>query len=104
MIIALSPQLSMRSLTVTKSGDVLTINGEEIDFSVIPDGATVPGEDVPSDFIVGPVERIDGELRLTMVLPHWIDAPHEMRFPQPLIDPPDGPLDLPKKPEEPEGA
>lgn len=102
MIINLSPQLSGRTLSVTKSGDILTISGEDFDFGVIPDGATVPGEDVASGFIVGDVSRVDGELRLTLVLPHWVNPPDEMAFPEPIINPADGVLDLPSMPEEPE--
>jgi hypothetical protein len=96
MHITLSPQRRDDTLTVVKTGEVLTINGDEIDFSVIPDGATLPAEASPHPFVVGPVERIDGVLRLTLLLPHGPNASQSVRFPAPLIDPPDGPLELPQ--------
>lgn len=100
MLINLSPQVRFDTLAVSRSGNVLTINGEEFDFSVIPDGATVPGEDVACEYIIGPIERIDGALHLTLLFPIGFDATQGQAFPAPLIDPPDGPLDLPKRPED----
>jgi len=96
MHVTLSPQRRDDTLSVTKAGNVLTINGDEIDFSVIPDGATLPAEASPHPFIVGPVERIGGVLHLTLLLPHGPDASQAVRFPTSLIDPPDGLLELPQ--------
>lgn len=95
MIINLSPQRRDDGLAVTKSGDVLTINGETFDFSDLPEGATIPAGEVPCDWIVGPVERVGGELRLSIILPVGPDAEPWQAFPDPIIGPPDGPLDLP---------
>lgn len=95
MIISFSPQRRADSLVVSKAGDVLTINGEAFDFSALPDGATIPAGEVPCSFVGGVVERIDGQLRLTLVLPCAADAPQARRFPAPLTDPADGPIALP---------
>lgn len=82
-------------LTVTKAGDVLTINGEAFDFSTLPDGATIPAGEVPCEWVVGPVERIGGDLHVTLLLPHGADPSPAVAFPNALIDPPDGPLVIP---------
>jgi len=99
MQISLSPIRSDEELSVSKAGDVLTINGDVFDFSEVPDGATVLAEGVPCDWIIGPVERVDGELRLTLLLPHGSNPSPEVAFPEPMINPPDGQLDLPRDPE-----
>lgn len=96
MKITLSPQRRDDTLTVTKQGDTLTINGTAYDFSQLPDGATLPAEAVDCEFIIDPVERINGELELTLLLPHGLNASDAARFPQPIIDPADGALELPQ--------
>ena len=95
MHITLVPQRRDDSLSIVKSGDTLTINGVEFDFSPIPEGATLPADAVDSEFICGPVERIDGELHLSLLLPHGPNPPEHVAFPAPIIDPPDGPIALP---------
>lgn len=97
MRIELSPQRRPGALEVSKSGDALTINGEVFDFSSLPDGATIPAGEVPCDFIAGPVERIDGDIHLTLLLPHGPNPPEAVAFPVPIIDPPDGLISLPQE-------
>jgi len=99
MRISFSPQRRDDALTVTKQGDVLTINGEAFDFSDLPDGATILAGAVPCEWIVGPVERIGGDLQLTLILPHGPTPSAAVAFPEPLANPPDGPLLLPHDPE-----
>lgn len=96
MKISLSPQRRDDALTVVKAGDTLTINGAVYDFSVIPDGATLPADAVDCSFIAGPVERVAGDLQLTLILPLAGGASEAARFPQPLIDPTDGTVELPQ--------
>lgn len=93
MRISFSPVRRDDTLTVVKSGDVLTINGEAFDFSSLPEGATI--EDVPSDWIVGPVHRTDGEIVLTLILPHGPNPPQPVAFPEPIVVAEDGPINLP---------
>ncbi|PWJ78339.1 hypothetical protein C7441_1164 [Pseudaminobacter salicylatoxidans] len=103
MIVSFSPVTCLprtpKSLTVSKVGDVLTINGEVFDFTDLPDGATIPKGMVPCEFIVGPVERIADVLQLTLLLPHGPNPSPAVAFPSDLIDPPDGPLAIPFDPE-----
>lgn len=93
MRINLSPQVRDDSLEVIKAGDVLTINGEVFDFTGLSEGATVEG--VPCPWIIGPVERADTSLVLTLLLPCGTDAPEERRFPGPIINPADGAVIFP---------
>ncbi|PRD42189.1 hypothetical protein C5748_17135 [Phyllobacterium phragmitis] len=107
MRISFCPQRCESSLTVTKSGDILTINGDPVDLSGIPDGATLAADAVSNEFVVGEVERISGELHLTLLLPHGPNPSQAVAFPAPLADVPDGPLQIPRDPEpepEPEPA
>jgi len=96
MKINLSPIRRDDSLEVTKSGDVLTINGVDYDFSQLPEGATLPRDAVDCEWLASDVERIDGELVLTLLLPHGPNASEAVRFPQPLLNVPDGLVELPQ--------
>lgn len=98
MRINLVPQRSSDTLSVSKSGDVLTINGDRFDFSSVPDGATISAGSVPCALIVGPVDRIDGEIHLTLILPHGPDPSEAVAFPAPIINPPDGVIAVPFDP------
>ena len=96
MKIKLSPQRRDDTLTVVKQGEVLTINGTAYDFSQLPDGGTLPAEAVDCEYIIGSVDRVDGKLELTLLLPHGANASEAARFPEPIIDPADGKVELPK--------
>lgn len=96
MKITLSPQRRDDTLTLIKQGDALNINGTEYDFTELPDGATLPAEAVDSEFVIGNVERINGELEITLILPNGANASEAARFPEPIINPADGELELPQ--------
>ena len=95
MHITLNPQRRDDALDVSKSGDTLTINGSAYDFSVIPNGATLPASAVDCEFITGNIERINGVLHISLILPHGPNPSQEVAFPAPIINPPDGVLELP---------
>lgn len=96
MKITLSPQRRDDTLEVIKAGDTLTINGVDYDFSVVPEGANLPKDAVDCEWLASDVERIDGVLHLTLILPHGAEASYSARFPTPLLDPADGVLEFPK--------
>jgi hypothetical protein len=96
MKINLSPQRRDDTLTVSKQGDTLTINGTPYDFSDLAEGDLLPKGAVDSPWVVSDITRTGGSLELTLLLPHGKDASEAARFPQPLIDPPDGALELPQ--------
>ena len=95
MKINLSPQVRPDALEVLKAGDKLTINGEDFDFTPLPDGAILPGAAVECEFVIGDVRREGGELLLTLLLPIAWDAPQSCAFPQPILNPADGRVPLP---------
>lgn len=84
MQISFCPQRRDDALDANVSGDTITINGGALDFSPVPDGCTVNAGDVPCEWITGTVERIGGEIHLTLILPHGPNPPQEIAFPQPV--------------------
>lgn len=70
MKITFTPNSRFDTLELSKNGDVLTINGEEFDFSPLPDGNRVPAK---SNWIIGPVLRKDGKLQLTIACPSILE-------------------------------
>lgn len=96
MTINLSPQRRDDTLTVQKAGDALTINGMEFDFTQVPDAGLLPQDAVDCEWLASDVERIDGELVLTLLLPHGANASEARRFPEPLTNVPDGEVEFPQ--------
>lgn len=96
MKITLNPQRRDDTLSVSKAGDTLTINGTSYDFSVIPEGATLPASATDCQFLTGSVERVAGDLRLTLILPTGVNATAAANYPAPIINPADGMMELPQ--------
>lgn len=95
MKIYLSPQRRDDVLEVVKTGDILTVNGEDFDLSPIGEGDLLPQDAVSSPWFAGDITRTNGELEVTLLLPNpWNYSP-EQAFPVPLIDVPDGPVEFP---------
>lgn len=86
MIIILSPVRMDATLTVSRAGDVLTINGDDVDLTTYTGGC---------DWIVGMPVLDAGVWHVTLVMPHGGDAPETTRFPVPITTGGDGPVDLP---------
>lgn len=95
MKIYLSPQRRDDSLEVVKTGDALTINGEKFDLSPVGEGDTLPREAIDSIWFAGPIDRIDGELILTLLFPNPWNYSQAQAFPVPLENVPDGPVAFP---------
>ena len=99
MRLTFSPQRRDVVLVLEKSsGDRLRINGELFNFDPLEEGATIPAGVVPCDWIVGPVERVDGELRLTVILPHGPNPSVAVAFPEHIVVTDEGPITLPSDP------
>lgn len=98
MYITLSPLRTDEPLAVSRTGDTLTINGQAIDLGPLHDGASLPSEAINSEWIVGPVSRTDGVLRLTLRLPHGPNPSPAVAFPEPMTVTSDGPIALPFDP------
>ena len=95
MRINLTPQRRDDTLALSREGDTLTINGTPFDFSQLGEGDLLPRDAVDCEFLASDVERIDGHVTLTLLLPHGMNASEAARFPQPIIDPPDGDIEVP---------
>ena len=98
MHIKLSPVRLDETLEVLREGDILTVNGIPFDFTQLPEGATLPEEAIESDWFIGPVSRVNGELHLTLRLPHGPNPTQEVAFPDPVHVTEDGPIPLPFDP------
>lgn len=71
-------------LEVSVDKDILSINGESFDFSVIPDGFSLPGSSVGSKYFVESdhIFRKDGEIYVTIRYPVTWNSPEELRNPE----------------------
>lgn len=100
MIIKLVPQGNRQdSLSLEVQADILTINGVAYDLSAIPDGSTLPNasEATGCEYIRGGIERIDGELHVTVLLPYdKMPQTQSVLFPEPIHVTQDGPITLPE--------
>lgn len=98
MRIKLSPDANIGfELNVVKDGDILNINGEDFDFSPMDSGDTLPVSAIASAWFRSDVEKLDnGELVITIALPNGPNASPEQRFPEDLLNVPDGPVALPQ--------
>ncbi|MBS3183767.1 hypothetical protein JIQ88_01560 [Pseudomonas sp. PCH44] len=95
MIINLSPVRMDDRLRVERAGDTLVLNGESFDLSPLLEGASLPASAISSPWFTGSVDRVGGELSLTLILPHGADAPQSTRFPEPIVTTNDGIVALP---------
>lgn len=96
MHITLSPQRSDDALQISTAGDVLTLNGVALDFTQLPEGATLPRSAIVCDWIAGDVQRINGVLHVPLLLPIAADSGEAARFPEPITVTIDGPVELPQ--------
>lgn len=84
MKISFSPKRMDDPLALLVSGDTLVVNEVGYDFSGIPEGATLLREAVDCLWLASDVDRIDGEIRLTLILPHGPGADEGDLHPQPV--------------------
>ena len=98
MKINLSPQRRDDTLVLEKLGDVLTINGDTLDLSVIPEGATFPNAASIHPFLTGEITRENGEIELTFIMPHGSNPSQAVAFPEPLLNVSDGLVEFPADP------
>lgn len=88
MKIKLSPVQIDEQLIASVSGDTITVNGVTLDFSPLPEGASLPSSAIDNPWIIndplsddGDIYRENGEIHLTLRLPFGSTAPHATRFP-----------------------
>lgn len=96
MKISFSPVGVFKALVVERpSVSQLRVNGELFNFDPLGDGDIIPSGAIPCEWFIGPVENIDGEIQLSLRLPHGTNPDAHVAFPAPIIDPPLGVVDLP---------
>lgn len=96
IIINLHPIVSVAQLTLSVTGDILTINGEDLDLSVLNEGDTLPAGAVDHDFLRAyEITRSGGDLHVGILFPIRPDAGDAARFPQPIHVTTNGPVTLP---------
>lgn len=98
MKIKLSPARMDEHMLASVSNDTIIINDISFDFSQLDEGESLPADAISSKWICSDVHRIDGEIYLTLLLSHGINAPHETRFPAAFTSPmtvTSGPVPLP---------
>lgn len=96
MRIHFSPQRRDDALVLEKSsGNRLRINGELFNFNGLNPGDTIPEGVIPSDWIVGSVEHVDGHVTVTVILPHGPNPSEALAFPAAIIVDEDSPITVP---------
>ncbi|RRY17925.1 hypothetical protein EGJ57_16370 [Brucella anthropi] len=92
--ISFSPQYSAVDVSLEKRGNALIVNGDELDFSDLPDGGEYPPEAIDNPSIVSSVTRVEGEIHATVILPYMV--PGHFETPPPITVTSDGPIALPE--------
>ncbi len=95
MKITLVPIRMDLRLDASLKGESLILNGETVDLSRVTEAAPMDAADFGCDWITGEVRRVEGEIELSLILPHGADAPDETRFPKPVRRVKDGVIALP---------
>ena len=85
-------------LTLSAAGDVLTINGEDLDLSALGDGEALEGGAVDHPLVssVDSIRRVGDMIHITVLLPTGYPAPEAARFAAPIEVTEDGPIALPE--------
>lgn len=98
MKITLVPQRRDDALVLEKSSDDrLSINGELFDFESLNDGDEVEWQDLPAGWFAGPVQRIDGEINVSLFLPCVKAGWEVLNSPHTIIVEHEGPVDVPEE-------
>lgn len=101
MIINFSPVRMDEKLQVKVEGDSIFVNGEEFDFSPLPEGSSLRvleddlSRNIDSKWFAGIVSRNNGIINVTVVLPHGPNAPESTRSPSSINVTEDGEVELP---------
>lgn len=96
MIIQLIPQRRNDQLALKVEGDAVYINGELFDFSKLNEGDELPAEAIQSELVPLPVSRVEGKIRISIILPHGPTPSDAARFPSPIEVDQDGDVELPQ--------
>lgn len=98
MNITFAPQLrdDLTLASLSKVGDVLTVNGTTYDFSVIANGQTAYADAFVGDLVVYASRDFSGVLSVALRLPYTDpEAPASVTLPDPINDAADGVIGVP---------
>ena len=84
-----SPEVSVLS------SSSLLVEGTVFDFSRMQEGDSLPMGACGTQWFAGPVTVTAGVLEVTLLLPQGDGASNAVLFPEPVINPPLGPLEFP---------
>lgn len=79
-------------------GDLLTLNGQVLDFSEVAEGSVEPFNSFDCPWLGSDVCRVDGEICVILIIPHGPNAPQETLFPSnfdTFLTVSDGPVPVP---------
>lgn len=79
--ITFSPVEGLPPTDITVEGDMLTIDGRLHDFTDLAEGDVLTMESVNDPMVVSDVMRVNGEIVVTVILPHGPDAEPTTRYP-----------------------
>ena len=96
MLIRLVPQRRDDTVIYSVYGDVLLINGEPFDFSALGEGDLLSDDAVHSNWVVGDITRVGGEIELSLLLPTPWNYSQQQAFPLPIPMTVDGVVPLPE--------
>lgn len=88
MNIHFSPISMMAEISLEVSGDSLVVNGVA---HALADLVSVSGDSALPEFIVAATDD-----SVTVLLPYWGEPSPAVAYPSPIIDVPDGPVELPQ--------
>lgn len=81
--------MSDDDITAEWNDPTLTVNGEDYDLSLLPDGATAEHP------VLGTIDRTGDDYTVRILMPHVHEAPEERRFPVPITMITDGTVPFP---------
>lgn len=94
-LITQSPLRCDDALAISVVGEVLVVNGVALDLGALAPGESLARDAVGSDWIASDiVRRENGEITLTLIVPHGAEAAEAARFPRPIVVTGDGPVTL----------
>lgn len=96
MLIKFSPQRRDDSVVYEKRGECVVVNGEVFDFSRMGNGDTLPVQAITSQWFDGDVDKIEGVLHITLLLPNPANYSPEQAFPTPITVDTDGIIKQPE--------
>ncbi len=83
------------TLSLSVAGDVITINGEDLDLSPLEIGDILPASAINHPLIERDIACTADGIEITFIFPLGPGAPEAARFPAPIIMTDDGPVPLP---------